>query len=86
MLRAARKDDAMDIGDDRYERRLVEETSQLRVEAAAMEVRLIDRIGQAESALRKDMSGLEVRLLKWSFAFWIGQVAAIGAIMAALLR
>lgn len=58
----------------------------LRQEIGGLETRLVDRVSQAESGLRRDMGGLEVRLLKWSFAFWIGQVAAIGAIMTALLR
>ena len=48
----------MDSGDERYERRLVEETSKLRVELAGVEVRLTDRIAQSESTLRQEMSGL----------------------------
>ena len=83
----------MDSGDERYERRLVEETSKLRVEGAGAEVRLTDRIAQAESTLRQDIGSLEIRmekrmgdLLKWSFAFWVGQVIAMTAIMNALLR
>ncbi len=65
----------MDGGDERFERRLVEETSTLRVELAGVEVRLTGRIAQSESTL-----------IKWSFAFWIGQVVAMTAIMSALLR
>ena len=109
----------MDSGDERYERRLVEETSKLRVEAAGTEVRLTDRIAQTESALRQEMGSLEVRLtnriaqsesmlrqeigglevrmergfgtmradvIKWSFAFWLGQIVAMTMIMRALLR
>ncbi len=105
-------------GDERFERRLVEETSKLRVEAAGAEVRLVDRIAQAEGTVRQEIGALEVRLvdriaqsegrlrqdlstldvrmerglgtlrsdvLKWSFAFWIGQVLAMTAIMRALL-
>ena len=40
-----------------------------------MEVRIIREIGNS----RFD-------LLKWTFAFWIGQVVATSAIMAAMLR
>ena len=73
MLRAARKDGGMDSSDDeRYERRLVEETSKLRVELAGVEVRLTDRIAQSEG-----------RLLRWSFVFWLGQVVALSAILSA---
>lgn len=107
MRGVALKANVMADGDDRFERRLVEETSRVRVEVAGVEVRLTDRIAQAEAALwqeaaslevrltgriaqaeaalRQEISGVEVRLLKWSFAFWIGQVIALTAIMKALL-
>lgn len=89
----------MDSGherDERYERRLVEETSKLRVELAGVEVRLADRIGQSEGTLRQELAGLEIRMergfgvlradvIKWSFVFWLGQVVAMTAIMSALL-
>lgn len=87
----------MDGGDERFERRLVEETSKLRVELAGVETRLTDRIAQSEGTLRQEIGALEVRMergfgalradvLRWSFAFWIGQVVATTAIMSALLR
>jgi len=93
MLRAVRKDDGMTDDGEGFERRLVEETSKLRVELAGVEVRLTDRIAQSEGTLRQEIGSLEVRmekrmgdLLKWSFAFWVGQVIAMTAIMSALLR
>lgn len=94
----------MEGGDERAERRLVEEASKLRVELAGVEVRLTDRIAQSEGTLRQDIHTLDVRMeremgalradvgatrsetLKWSFAFWIGQVITLTAIMNALLR
>ena len=87
----------MESGDERAERRLVEETSKLRVELAGVEVRLTDRIAQSEGTLRQEIHTLDVRMqremgalrsdvLKWSFAFWIGQVITMTAIMNALLR
>ena len=119
LRRATRGEDGMnDNLDDRYERRLVEETSRIRVEVAgvetrltermaksegglrqevgSLEVRLIDRIAQSESTLRGDIGGLEIRmerslgalradLCKWSFVFWLGQVAAMTGILAAML-
>jgi hypothetical protein len=32
------------------------------------------------------MAALRVELLRWSFAFWIGQVAVTAALMALLIR
>lgn len=96
LRRALEGGNGMNPEDERFERRIVEETSKLRVELAGVEVRLTDRIGQTESALRQDISGLELRmersmgalrsdLLKWSFLFWIGQVAVMTAVISALL-
>ena len=69
------KDEVMTAAIDRFERRIVEETSRLRVDMAGMETRLSTRIDKVQTDL-----------LKWSFAFWIGQVVAITVIMTALLR
>ena len=77
--------------------RLVEETSKLRVDLAGVEARLGEKIthsvAQSEGTLRQEIAALEVRmerrhgdLLKWAFAFWIGQVVAMTAIISALLR
>jgi hypothetical protein len=42
------------------------------------------------SALRhdftRDLSNVRVELLKWSFLFWVGQVAAIAGLLAFMLR
>ena len=36
--------------------------------------------------VREDMAELKVDLLKWSFAFWVGQVAAVAAVVGVMLR
>ena len=82
MLRPVRKDAGMSGDDDRFERRLVEETSKLRVELAGVEVRLTDRMAQSESTLRQEIGDV----IKWTFAFWVGQVIVMTALMNALLR
>lgn len=38
------------------------------------------------SEIRDEMAALRVELLRWSFAFWIGQVAATAGLMALLIR
>jgi hypothetical protein len=69
----------------------------VRQDMSALEVRLVDRINQSESGLRQEIHALDVRMergfgslrsdvLKWSFAMWIGQVAAMTAIISVLLR
>lgn len=60
---------------ERFERRLVEEISGVRVQLA-----------QAEGSIREDIASGRVDLFKWCFLFWIGQVLAIGGLMGVMLR
>ena len=55
---------------DRFERRLVEEVSKLRVEML-----------QGNAALRADLRDQKFELLKWSFLFWVGQVVTVAALL-----
>jgi hypothetical protein len=41
---------------------------------------------RTELALREEIHNVKVDLLKWSFAFWIGNVAVLSGIMFALVR
>ena len=111
VLDAARcdwRDDVLSLSVERFEHRLAEESSGLRVQIAQSEAAVRNEIGQVEGRLRHEMGQLEVGLrqeigqmelrivreignsrfdlLKWTFAFWIGQVVAMSAIMAAMLR
>ena len=89
---------------ERFERRLVEEVSGLRVQIAQVEssirqdiaelaadlrqemgemrVGLREEISRLGSALRDEMATGRIELFKWCFLFWIGQVLAIGGLMA----
>ncbi len=95
------KDDVLGIAGERFEKRLSEEIGVLRVdmakEFAAVRVDMANgfaavraEMAQESAAIRKEMGiGLaETRadLLKWSFLFWVGQFAAVSAMMAFLLR
>jgi hypothetical protein len=65
----------LSIAAERFERRLAEEVSGLHVEMHA-----------GFTAIRQELSDQRVELLKWSFAFWIGQLAAMTALLAFMLR
>ena len=64
---------------DRFEHRLAIEISAVRVD-----------LSRELSALRvdvaRDIGGLRVELLKWSFLFWVGQVATMAALLSFMLR
>jgi hypothetical protein len=53
-----------------------------RLATESVEHRLADEMGKR----RLDLANLRVELLKWSFLFWIGQVAALSAVFSLLLR
>lgn len=67
------KEDVLTTATDRFERRLVEECATLRLEMAALRV----DIKGSETALSHAMAANRTEILRWSFAFWIGQVVAI---------
>jgi len=60
---------------ERFERRLIEEGAKFRIE-----------LTELGSTLRREMARDRFELLKWMFVFWIGQLAAMSAIMSFLLR
>jgi hypothetical protein len=72
-------EDVLTTAVDRFERRLTTEISLLRAD-----------VTREVSALRQDftreISHTRVDVLKWSFLFWVGQVAAIAGLLAFMLR
>lgn len=74
----------------RFELRLVEEVSKLRVDMAQLESRLTSTFRQelheGLASVRQEIAGTRVELLKWSFLFWVGQVAAMAGLLAFMLR
>ncbi len=68
-------DHVLTIAGERFERRLAEETSKLRVDMA-----------NVESHLRQAISKSHVDLLKWMVLLWTTQLAAISGILSYMLR
>ena len=64
---------------DRYERRLTDEVSQLRRE-------FYSALHEGLAAIRAELATTRVEMLRWSFLFWIGQVAVIASLLAFMLR
>lgn len=60
------KEDVLTTATDRFERRLVEECAKLRIE-----------IGTFRADLVAQITSTRAEILRWSFAFWVGQMAAI---------
>jgi len=60
---------------DRYERRLNQEIAGLRLE-----------MHQGLAALRQEMIGVKADLMKWTLLLWLGQFAALTAVLSYMLR
>ena len=60
---------------ERFERRLIEETSKLRVD-----------IAQLRSDFREEMGTNRFELLKWLFLFWVGQFVSVVSFVGIILR
>jgi hypothetical protein len=74
---------------ERFERRLVEETSKLRLETRQLRGEVREGFGELRREMadvRREMAEGRFELLKWAFAFWVGQLAAVGGIVTVLLR
>lgn len=89
--------DVIAIVGERFERRLVAETSALRVEMAqgfasvrveTAEGLAVLRREMAEglASVRQDMAQQRVELLKWAFVFWMGQFVAMVSLFALGIR
>ena len=73
------KDDVLITATDRFERRLTVEIGLLRQEFSAA---LHGGLG----AIRAEIATGRVEILRWSFLFWIGQLAAIAGLLAFMFR
>ena len=68
-------DQVLTAAADRFERRLSEEISTLRVE-----------LHDGLLSVRQELATTRVEMLKWSFLFWLGQVAATAGLLGFMLR
>jgi hypothetical protein len=82
LLRSVRTEwsnDVLTLATERYERRLTEEVSRLRVDFA-------QEIGRLRADVSRELATTRVDQFKWSFAFWLGQVATTAGLLAYMLR
>ncbi len=80
------KEEILTIVTGRFERRLSQELSAVRREIQDGDGALRKEMHEGFGLLRKDMADQRVELLRWSFLFWLGQVAAMAAMFNVMLR
>lgn len=74
------------VASDRFERRLTEELAALRADFGRLLDEGLTGIRQEMATARLDMATARLDMLKWSFVFWIGQVAVFTGLVALMLR
>lgn len=67
------------IGTEQLDRRIAEVSERF-------DRRLAEELSKFRLDMVERMAGLRFDLLKWNFLFWIGQIAALTAILNFLLR
>jgi hypothetical protein len=80
-LFASQKADIMTLVVDTFERRLGDECARLRSDVRSEMKELRSELG---SAFKVEVANVRADLLKWSFLFWLGQVAAVYGLVAVL--
>lgn len=82
LLDSERKDwseQVLNVAADRFERRLTDEVSGLRLEFR-------EALHEGLSSVRQELATTRVEILRWSFLFWVGQVAAMAGLLAFMHR
>lgn len=80
------KEEVLLIAADRFNHRLGEEIGALRLDMAKEFAAVRIETAKEFAAMRVELAAKQVNFLKWSFLFWVGQLAAMTGIMALLLR
>ena len=94
---AAWRADVIAACTERFERRLVEQVAEVRVQLAQGEASLRQEIAESRAEMRQDIARSSavlrqeiatgrVELFKWCFIFWVGQVVTLTGILGLMLR
>ena len=73
------REDVLTFVEERFERRLAEEMGSLRID-------VVSSIAALKNDMVRELATTRTEILKWSFVFWIGQVAAVAGLLALALR
>jgi len=82
LLESERKDwseHVLSVASDRFERRLAQELGAFKTEVS-------QALNDVATAIREETATAKLEMLKWSFVFWIGQVAAVAGLLAFMRR
>ena len=72
-------DQVLSVASDRFERRLAQELGAFKSDVSKA-------LNDGLAGIRQDTATARLEMLKWSFVFWIGQVAAVAGLLAFMRR
>lgn len=78
-LTEARFEGRLTLTEARFERRLAQEIAAFRVE-------ITRELAAIRQEFTRELAAVRVELIRWSFVFWIGQVAVMIGVLAFMLR
>ena len=73
----------LSVATERFERRLTQEISALRVDFTR---ELHESLAAIRQEFTRELANVRVELIRWSFAFWVGQIAVMIGVLAFMLR
>jgi len=75
------RDDVLTLSSGRFEQVLATEVGSVRLEMHQGISGIRQELVETRAALREDMAFLRVEVLRWSFLFWLGQLAAMTGLL-----
>jgi hypothetical protein len=73
------KEQLLDAASERFGQQLAMDMAELRLEVCTT-------MHEDLTGIREELATARVEMLKWSFVFWVGQLAAIAGLLAFMLR
>ena len=80
------KADMLRTAQEQFEARMDTRFEQINGDVATFDANLRIAMSDGFSKIRSEMSDMRVDILRWSFFFWVGQLVALGSLMAVLIR
>jgi hypothetical protein len=84
--RAEWSERVLSVAADRFERRLAEQIAGVRVELSAVRADIVQELHGGLGSIRQELANARVETRRWSFLFWVGQVAAMAGLLALMFR
>ncbi|MEX2272746.1 MAG: hypothetical protein WD690_14835 [Vicinamibacterales bacterium] len=81
---ASWRDEVLTLASDRFGQVLAAEIGKLRIDLHDEVAAVRRELTETRAGMREDMAMLRVEVLRWSFLFWLGQIAAIAGLLSYL--